>query len=115
MFVDLQYLPNALAVVTGVRQMFEKLQIIITSQDADRILKEVRASNSGKFECTYKDVVDFMTRRRINVAFMEKGFIDPLLAATVTSLNRVRDHYEFTPERLFKILDAEHKGNVTKE
>jgi cysteine sulfinate desulfinase/cysteine desulfurase-like protein len=69
LFTDLQYLPNTLAVITGIRQMFEKLQIIISSADADFILKDVRKANQGKFECTYKEVIDYLTKRRINVAF----------------------------------------------
>jgi len=95
--------------------MFEKLQISISSADADYILKDVRKANSGKFECTYKDVIDYLTKRRINVAFLEKGFVDPLLAASVTALTRVREHYELTPEKFFRLLDAESKGSVAKE
>ena len=58
---------------------------------AERILKDVRNASHGKFEVTYKDVIDFMTRKRINVAFLEKGFVDPILASTCTQIGQVRD------------------------
>ena len=57
--------------------------MIISTTEAERILKDVRDHNFGKFECTYKNLVDFMTKKKINIAFIEKGFIDPLLANTV--------------------------------
>jgi len=69
LYTDLQYIPNSLAVITGVRQLFEKFQISISSSDADYMLKDVRKANLGKFECTYKDLVDYLTKKRINVAF----------------------------------------------
>jgi hypothetical protein len=57
--------------------------VILSTTEAERILKDVRAHNSGKFECTYKNLIDFMIKKRINVSFVDKGFIDPLLANTV--------------------------------
>lgn len=95
--------------------MFEKVQIIISNADGECILKDVRKANSGKFECTYKDVIDYLTKRRINTLFQEKGFIDPLLAASVSALTRVREHYELTPVKLFKLLDSDMKGSITKD
>jgi hypothetical protein len=56
-----------------------------------------------------------MTKKRINVAFVDKGFIDPLLANTVQAVNRVKDAHDFTYEQIFKTLDAEGKGHFTKE
>lgn len=56
-----------------------------------------------------------MTKKRINVAFVEKGFIDPLLANTVQAVNRVKDAHDFTYEQIFKTLDAEEKGHFSKE
>jgi Ca2+-binding EF-hand superfamily protein len=93
----------------------EKLGIVLSTNEADYILKDVRKHNYGKFECTYKNLVDFMTKNRINVAFVEKGFIDPLLANTVQALNRVKDVHDFTYEHLFRILDAEEKKHFSKE
>ncbi len=46
---------------------------------------------------------------------MEKGFIDPLLAASVTALNKVRDHYELKPEKFFKLLSTDKKGSIHKD
>ena len=45
-----------------------------------------------------------MTRRRINVAFLERGFIDPILASTCTQIQKVKEHYEITFERIFDIF-----------
>jgi Ca2+-binding EF-hand superfamily protein len=104
-----------LATTQGVRNTLEKLNIILSTAEAEQILKDVRKHNYGKFECTYKNLVDFMTKKRINVAFVEKGFIDPLLANTVQALNRVKDAYDFTYEQIFKVLDAEEKGHFSKE
>ena len=67
-------------------------------------MKDVRKANESKFEITYKDFIDFMTRRRINVAFLERGFIDPILASTCTQIMAIKDQYEITFERLFDIF-----------
>ncbi len=83
--------PIALATTSGVRQALEKFHIILSTAEAERILKDVRAHNCGKFECTYKNLIDFMIKKRINVAFVDKGFIDPLLANTVQALSKVKD------------------------
>jgi hypothetical protein len=56
-----------------------------------------------------------MTKKRINTALVEKGFIDPLKANTVQAINRCRDLYNFTNDQLFKMLDAEQKGYFNKE
>ena len=64
----------------------------------------MRKANESKFEITYKDFIDFMTRRRINVAFLERGFIDPILASTCTQIMAIKDQYEITFERLFDIF-----------
>lgn len=83
MFQDLKFNPHMLATVNGLKQILEKLGITLTKVEGDRLLRDVRNANYGKFECTYKDVIDFFTKKRINVAFLEKGFLDPLLAACV--------------------------------
>ena len=69
-------------------------------------MKQVRKANFGKFNCTYSDVIDFLTRKRINVAFLEKGFVDPLLAASVSQINTLKDEYELTLNQLFRLLSA---------
>ena len=61
-------------------------------------------ANDNKFEITYKDFIDFMTRKRINVAFLERGFIDPILASTCTQIQTIKDQYEITFERIFDIF-----------
>jgi len=69
-------------------------------------------ANENKFEITYKDFIDFMTRRRINVAFLERGFIDPILASTCTQVLSIKDQYEITFERLFDIF-CRDTGNIS--
>lgn len=79
-------LPTQNVTKNGVTRSLAKLQITLTSAQAERIVKDVRLANDNKFEITYKDFIDYMTRKRINVAFLERGFIDPILAATCTQL-----------------------------
>ena len=77
---ELKYMPNQLCTIKGLQQVFEKLEIVLTKKEAERILEDVRNSNNGKFECSFKSFIDFMTRKRIHVAFADKGFVDPLIA-----------------------------------
>lgn len=79
-------LPTQNVTKNGVTRSLAKLQITLTSAQAERIVKDVRLANDNKFEITYKDFIDYMTRKRINVAFLERGFIDPILASTCTQL-----------------------------
>ena len=73
-------MPNQFANVKGVQQVFEKLQLILSKIEADKVLDDVRKANAGRFECSFKDFIDHLTRKRINVAFLDKGFVDPLIA-----------------------------------
>jgi hypothetical protein len=77
---ELKYMPNQLANSKGLQQVLERLEIFANKSEAERVLADVRAANQGKFDCSFKILVDFMTRKRINVAFVDKGFIDPLIA-----------------------------------
>lgn len=83
--------------------------------EAEKVLKDVRAFYNGKFECTLRNLVDFMTKKKINVAFVEKGSIDPLLANTVQAVSKVKDTHDLTFEILFNMLDAGNSGYATKE
>lgn len=87
----------------------DKLGIVVSQVQAERMLKDLRKVQNGKFECTYKDFVDYMTRRRINVAFLEKGFIDPLLASCTQALVSVKELYNFDYKALFKVLAGSTK------
>jgi hypothetical protein len=101
MFTDangLKLEPMALITVTGIKQIVEKFNLIVSSIEAERVLKDVRAYNFGKFECTYKNLVDFMIKKKINIIFADKGATDPLLANTVQAINRSKDLYELTFE-----------------
>jgi hypothetical protein len=57
------------------------LQIIISKNEVQAILTDIRKSFNGRYECSFKDLIDSMTRKRINVAFLDKGFVDPLIAS----------------------------------
>ena len=94
----------------GVRNGLAKLQIILSSTIAERIVKDVRIANQNKFEVTYKDFIDFLTRRRINVAFLEKGFIDPILASTCTQIQTIKEQYEITYEDIFDIFCSDKES-----
>lgn len=103
---------------SGIQKNFNKLGIVLTSLQAERIVKDVRIANENKFEITYKDFIDFMTRMRINVAFLERGFIDPILASTCTQISGIKDQYETTFESLFEIFchgSQTHPPSVNKE
>ena len=75
----------------------------------------VVAANHNKINITYRDVIDYMTRKRINVAFKEKGFVDPLVAASCTQLDALRGQYGLALEQVFKLFDPIGKGTLTKE
>ena len=77
---QLKYMPNQFVNTKGVQQVFEKLALVLSKNEVDKILNDVRRGFNGRYECSFKDLVDFMTRRRINVAFFDKGFVDPLIA-----------------------------------
>jgi len=40
----------------------------------------MRKHFNGRFECSFKDFIDFMTRKRINSSSFDKGFVDPMIA-----------------------------------
>jgi Ca2+-binding EF-hand superfamily protein len=114
-YSGLKYQPNQLVTAKGLQQVFEKLEIVLTLAEAERVLTDVRLANHGKFECSFKDFVDFMTRKRINVAFVDKGFIDPLIAQCCQLLARAKDSVGLTFEQLFGIFDGSARGLLTKE
>jgi len=79
-FEALKYLPTQFANSKGVQQVFEKLQLILSRNEAEAVLTDMRATYNGKFECSFKDFIDFLTKRRINSVFNDKGFVDPMIA-----------------------------------
>ena len=52
----------------------------MSKNEIEKIMVDVRTALNGKYECSFKDFIDFMTKKRINVAFLDKGFVDPLIA-----------------------------------
>lgn len=59
--------------------------------------------------------MDFMTRKRINVAFLDKGFVDPMVASCCQKLLRVINNFDLTIEKLFNIFDKDKKGSISKD
>jgi Ca2+-binding EF-hand superfamily protein len=56
-----------------------------------------------------------MTRRRINVAFLDKGFVDPLIAKCCVEINKIKDGAELTFENMFNIFDGMRKGHIQRD
>lgn len=112
---ELKYLPTQLATAKGLQQIVERLEIILTKNEADRVLSDVRQANHGTFECSLKDFIDFMTRKRINVAFPDSSFIDPLIAQCCQHLAKAKDTFGLTFEQLFSIFDGASGGHLTKD
>ena len=108
-------MPNQFANVKGVQQVFEKLQLILSKIEADKVLDDVRKANAGRFECSFKDFIDHLTRKRINVAFLDKGFVDPLIAQCCQLLNKCISAYDLTIEKLFDIFDRDRDGALSKD
>ncbi len=79
-FDQLKYMPNQFVNNKGIQQIFEKIQIIMSKNEAEHVLSDVRKHFNNRFECSFKDFIDFMTRKRINSAFFDKGFVDPMIA-----------------------------------
>jgi hypothetical protein len=97
------------------RALREYLGIRITIIEGKRIISDLRNANEGKTECTWKMLVDFMTRNRINTALVEKGFIDPMLANAVTQIQLVADYYNLSMQKLFQVFDPDQSGDITHE
>ena len=79
------------------------------------MLEDLRKSSNNKFECSFKDFIDFMTRKRINGAFFDKGFVDPMIAQCCQQLNKCSNSYDITYEQIFDLFDTERKGKIPKE
>lgn len=97
------------------QQVFEKLQLILSRNEAEAILADMRAANNGKFECSFKDFIDFLTKRRINSAFNDKGFVDPMIAQCCQQLSRCAQTYEISYEKIFDLFDTERRGLLSKD
>lgn len=108
-------MPNQFANTKGIQQVFEKIALILSKNEADKILDDVRKANSGRYECSFKDFIDFMTRKRINVAFFDKGFVDPLIAQCCQLLNKSICAYDLTIEKVFDIFDRDRNGLIGKD
>lgn len=95
--------------------MFEKLQIIISKNEVAIILADIRKSFNGRFDCSFKDFIDYLTRKRINVAFLDKGFVDPLIASCCLNITKAASFYDITTEKLFVIFDKHKNGVIVKD
>jgi hypothetical protein len=74
------------ATEAGFAKACEKLEVSVNALCAKRILGDLKNANNGRTECTWKQLVDFLTKSRINITYMDKGFIDPMLATSVNQL-----------------------------
>lgn len=66
-FEEMKYSQYQLATAKGIAACMDKLSIVITKHQSEKILKDLRKAYNEKFECVYKDLVDFMTKRKINI------------------------------------------------
>lgn len=110
---ELKFLPTQLATVNYLNQVFGKFEIVLPRADAERILSNLRKANHGKFECSIKHFIEYMTRKRVNIAFVDKGFIDPLIAQCCQYLNKAKDQIGVTFETLFEIFAGAVGGQAT--
>lgn len=90
------------------------MQIILSKNEAQHLLDDVRKSFYGRYECSFKDLIDFMTRKRINVAFFDKGFVDPLIAHCCQTISKLVKHFDLTIEKTFDVFDKNKDGHITK-
>lgn len=114
-FEEEKYQPNQLATVKAVQRIFQKLDIVLRQSTVEQVLQDVRQANQGSSACSFKTFVDFMTRRRINVAFVDKGFVDPLIAQCCQHFARAKDIFGLDWEQLFDLFDGEHSGRLSQE
>ena len=56
-----------------------------------------------------------MTRKRINSAFVDKGFVDPMIAQCCQHLSKVSSAFDLTFEQIFVIFDQEGNGKLSKD
>lgn len=56
-----------------------------------------------------------MTRKRINVAFVDKGFVDPLIAQCCQHFAKAKDSFNLGWEQLFDLFDGERAGRLSQE
>ena len=72
--------------------------------------------NGGLHAVSFKDLVDFMTRKRINSAFVDKGFVDPMIALCCQHLSKVCASFALSVEQIFDIFDGgERMGKLAKD
>ncbi len=66
---------------------------------------------------SFKDLIDFMTRKRINSAFVDKGFVDPMIAQCCQHLSKVCSSFNLTVEQVYNIFEGtgSRKGSLTKD
>lgn len=58
--------PNALVTSVGIQRAFQKMGIEIEAKLSKLVVQDVR-DHHGKFDVTYKEMIEFMTKRRINL------------------------------------------------
>jgi len=86
---------------------------VLSEREANELLKDLREA-VGHYECSVQDFLDFMTRQRINVVSLEKGFVDPLVAQICTKVLRVCKVFDVVPGQCFKILVGKKSDTIRK-
>ncbi len=108
-------MPNQFINVKGIQQIFEKIMIILSKNEAENVLQDLRKNFNGRFELCFKDFIDFLTRKRINSAFFDKGFVDPMIAQCCQQINKCCSTYELNLQQLFDVFDTDRRGTLTKD
>ena len=89
------------------------MPIILSKPEAEKVMTDIKKFFNKKGELTFKEIVDFMTRKRINATYLDKGFVDPLISQCCQLLNEVVQTYDMTsqPEEIvIKDLPASITG-----
>ena len=73
----------------------------MSKNEVDRIQNDIRMINYGRYECSFKDLIDYMTRKRINVSFLDKGFVDPLIASCCQNFIKSTSVFDLTIDKAF--------------
>jgi Ca2+-binding EF-hand superfamily protein len=107
--------PHGLATVKALQRIFHRLDIVLRQSTVEQVLQDVHQANQGSSACSFKTFVDFMTRKRINVAFVDKGFVDPLIAQCCQHFAKAKDIFGLGWEQLFEMFDGERAGRLSQE
>jgi len=98
-------MPMQLLNPKGCQQIFEKTGIKISKEQANEVIKDFRSSIE-RFDGSYKDFIEYMTKMKVNAAFLEKGFVDPIVATCCHQIAKIAQVYEVSYREMFDIFDG---------